>query len=212
MHFDDNYTILFEVIYQEYVIESEGKQMADTRQKKEENKTTWKRELMEWVIVIEVAVVVAVILNQFIIVNASIPTASMETTIMTGDRVFGNRLAYIKEEPERGDIVMFKFPDDERQLFIKRIIGLPGETLEMKDGKIYIDGSETPLDEPYLNVVPVGDYGPISIPEDAYFMMGDNRNNSADSRYWSNTFVYRDKIVGKAVLKYFPSIERVDQK
>lgn len=212
LHFDDNYTILFEVIYQEYVIESEGKQMADTRQKKEENKTTWKRELMEWVIVIEVAVVFAVILNQFIIVNASIPTASMETTIMTGDRVFGNRLAYIKEEPERGDIVMFKFPDDERQLFIKRIIGLPGETLEMKDGKIYIDGSETPLDEPYLNVVPVGDYGPISIPEDAYFMMGDNRNNSADSRYWSNTFVYRDKIVGKAVLKYFPSIERVDQK
>ncbi len=185
--------------------------MADTGRKKEEKKSTWKRELMEWIIVIEVAIVFAVILNQFIIVNASIPTASMETTIMTGDRVFGNRLAYMKEEPERGDIVMFKFPDDERQLFIKRIIGMPGETLEMKDGRIYIDGSETPIEEPYLNVVPVGDYGPIAIPEDAYFMMGDNRNNSADSRYWSNTFVYRDKIVGKAVLKYFPRIERIDK-
>ncbi len=185
--------------------------MRDSDSKQNEQKTTWKRELMEWVIVIEVAVVFAVILNMFIIVNASIPTASMETTIMTGDRVFGNRLAYIKEEPERGDIVMFKFPDDERQLFIKRIIGMPGETLEMKDGRIYIDGSDTPLDEPYLNVTPVGDYGPVTIPEDAYFMMGDNRNNSADSRYWNNTFVYREKIVGKAVLKYFPSIERVDR-
>lgn len=185
--------------------------MGNSKQKNDEKKVSWKSEIMEWIIVIEVAVVFAVILNKFIIVNASIPTASMETTIMTGDRVFGNRLAYLKEEPERGDIVMFKFPDDESQLFIKRIIGMPGETLEMKDGKIYIDGSETPLVEPYLNVVPVGDYGPVEIPEGAYFMMGDNRNNSADSRYWTNTFVYREKIVGKAVLKYFPKIERVDQ-
>ncbi len=177
--------------------------------KKETEKPSWKNELMEWIIVIEIAVVFAVLLNRFIIVNASIPTASMETTIMIGDRVFGNRLAYLKNEPERGDIVMFKFPDDEKQLFIKRIIGMPGETLEMKDGKIYINGSDTPLAEPYLNVIPVGDYGPVQIPEDAYFMMGDNRNNSADSRYWMNTFVYRDKIVGKAVLKYFPGIKRV---
>ena len=186
--------------------------MTDSGHKNQEEKVNWKKELMEWLIVIEVAVVFAVILNTFIIVNASIPTASMETSIMTGDRVFGNRLAYINAEPERGDIIMFKFPDDERQLFIKRIIGMPGETLEMKDGKIYINGAETPLEEPYLNAIPVGDYGPIEIPENAYFMMGDNRNNSADSRYWSHTFVYKDKIVGKAVLKYYPSIKRVDQK
>ena len=185
--------------------------MENSETKQTEQKSSWKRELMEWIVVVEIAVVFAVILNMFIIVNATIPTASMETTIMIGDRVFGNRLAYINEEPERGDIIMFKFPDDEKQLFIKRIIGMPGETLEMIDGKIYIDGSETPLDEPYLNVIPVGNYGPVVIPEDAYFMMGDNRNNSADSRYWTHTFVYRDKIVGKAVLKYFPSIERVDQ-
>lgn len=188
-----------------------GNRMENSKQKKTEKKTSWKSEIMEWIIVIEVAVVFAVILNMFIIVNATIPTASMETTIMTGDRVFGSRLAYIKEDPERGDIVMFKFPDDEKQLFIKRIIGMPGETLEMKDGKIYIDGSEASLEEPYLRVVPVGDFGPVTIPEDAYFMMGDNRNNSADSRYWNNPFVYRDKIVGKAVLKYFPSIQRMDQ-
>ncbi len=172
-------------------------------------KSAWMSEVMEWIVVIEVAVVMAVVLNLFILVNAIIPSASMEPTVMTGDRVFGNRLAYLTEDPMRGDIVMFKFPDDESKLYIKRIIGLPGETLEMKDGKIYIDGSDIPLEEPYLTVVPEGDYGPVSIPEGAYFMMGDNRNISADSRYWVNTFVYRDKIEGKAVLRYYPNIKKL---
>lgn len=177
--------------------------------KQSEKKASMKREIMEWVIVIEIAIILAVILNKFIIVNAVIPTASMETTIMTGDRMFGNRLAYLKKDPQRGDIAIFKFPDDEKQLFIKRIIGLPGETLEMREGRIYINGSEEPIDEPYLTVVPVGDYGPVTIPENAYFMMGDNRNNSADSRYWMHTFVYREKILGKAVFRYFPHIGKI---
>ena len=183
--------------------------MDHSEKEKKQKNNSWKSEILEWIIVIEVAVVAAVILNLFIIVNAVIPTASMEPTVMTGDRVFGNRLAYLSEDPQRGDIVMFKFPDDESQLFIKRIIGMPGETLEMKDGKIYINGSDTALDEPYLTVVPVGDYGPVTIPKDAYFMMGDNRNISADSRYWVNTFVYREKIEGKAVLKYYPNIKKL---
>lgn len=174
-----------------------------------EKKTSMKREIMEWVVVIEIAIILAVVLNMFIIVNAVIPSASMETTIMTGDRIFGNRLAYLNDDPQRGDIAIFKFPDYEKQLFIKRIIGLPGETLEMREGRIYIDGSEEPIDEPYLTVVPVGDYGPITIPENAYFMMGDNRNNSADSRYWSQPFVYREKILGKAVFRYFPHIGKI---
>ncbi|HOO27646.1 MAG TPA: signal peptidase I [Lachnospiraceae bacterium] len=177
---------------------------------KEEKKTSMRREIMEWIIVIEIAIILAVILNKFIIVNAVIPSASMETTIMTGDRIFGFRLSYLNEDPQRGDIVIFKFPDDEKQLFIKRIIGLPGETLEIRDGKIYIDGSSEPLDEPYLNVVPTGDYGPITIPEGAYFMMGDNRNNSADSRFWNQPFVYRNKILGKAVFRYFPNMGKIE--
>ncbi len=177
---------------------------------KKERAVSIKREIMEWVVVIEIAVILAVILNMFIIVNAVIPSASMETTIMTGDRIFGNRLAYLNKDPQRGDIVIFKFPDDEKQLFIKRVIGLPGETLEMREGKIYIDGSEEPLDEPYLNVEPIGDYGPITIPEGAYFMMGDNRNNSADSRYWMQPFVYREKILGKAAFRYFPHIGKIE--
>lgn len=168
-------------------------------------KESVKKEIMEWIIVIEVAVILAVVLNMFIIVNAIVPTASMETTIMTGDRLFGNRLAYNKEEPARGDIVIFRFPDDETQLFIKRIIGMPGDTLEMIDGVVFINGEA--IDEPYLATIPYGDYGPITVPEGAYFMMGDNRNNSADSRYWQQPFVYRDKILGKAVFCYFPFSE-----
>lgn len=167
-----------------------------------EKKASIKREIMEWIIVIEVAVILAVVLNMFLIVNAVIPSASMETTIMTGDRIFGNRLAYTKNDPVRGDIVIFKYPDDETQLFIKRLIGMPGETLQMIDGVIYINGEK--LDEPYLAAIPYGDYGPVTVPEGAYFVMGDNRNNSADSRYWKQPFVYRDKILGKAVFCYYP--------
>ena len=162
-----------------------------------------KKEILEWVTVIEIAVILAVILNVFIVVNAVIPSASMETTIMTGDRIFGNRLAYLNDDPKRGDIVIFRYPDDETQLFIKRVIGEPGDTVLIQDGKVYINGSDTPLDEPYFNGQPFGDYGPVSVPEDFYFMLGDNRNNSADSRFWKNPYVHRDKILGKAFFRYF---------
>ena len=95
-----------------------------------------KKEILEWVTVIEIAVILAVILNVFIVVNAVIPSASMETTIMTGDRIFGNRLAYLNDDPKRGDIVIFRYPDDETQLFIKRVIGEPGDTVLIQDGKV----------------------------------------------------------------------------
>ncbi len=180
----------------------------ETNNKKENNKSPKKnsvlREIMEWVIVIEVAVILAVVLNTVFIVNAVIPTASMEPTIMTQSRIFGNRLAYIKSSPQRGDVVIFKFPDNEKELFIKRVIGLPGDTVEMRDGLVYINGSDVPLYEPYVKETPYGDYGPVVVPEGAYFMMGDNRNNSADSRYWHQPFVYEDKILGEAAVEYFP--------
>lgn len=171
-----------------------------------EEKIDIKREIMEWIIVIEVAVVLAVTLNMFVIVNAIIPSASMEPTVMTGDRIFGNRLAYLKSEPKRGDIIIFKFPDDENELFIKRIIGLPGDTVEMVNGEVFVNGEA--LDESsYIVTRPEGNYGPYAVPEDSYFVMGDNRNNSADSRFWKNTFVRRDKILGKAAFRYFPLSE-----
>ena len=168
------------------------------------------RELLDWVIVIAISAAIAFALDKFIIVNARIPSASMEPTIMTGDRLIGNRLAYIKDNPQRGDVVIFLYPDNEKELFIKRVIGLPGETVNIRAGKVYINDSEEPLDESaYLVSTPLGDFGPYTVPEGAYFMMGDNRNNSMDSRYWNQKYVYKDKILGKAWARYFPNPSRV---
>jgi signal peptidase I len=127
---------------------------------------------------------------------------SMENTIMVGDDVITNRLSYVFGEPKRGDIVAFKFPDNEEEDYIKRIIGLPGETIEGKeeDGLVYIDG--VPLEEAYVMDKINEDFGPFVVPEDSYFMMGDNRLISEDSRDWDNKFVKKDKIYGKAMFKY----------
>ena len=146
-------------------------------------------------------------LNSFIIINARIPSSSMENTIMVNDRIFGNRLAYKSSDPERFDIVIFRYPDDEKTLFIKRVIGLPGETVSIVDGKVYINGSTEPLDDSFCRETPTGNFGPYTVPENCYFMMGDNRQNSHDSRYWTNTYVRKDKILGKAVVRYWPITE-----
>ena len=169
-----------------------------------EEKTSVGKELFQWVLVIIGAVILAFLIDTFVIVNAQIPSGSMENTIMTGDRVFGNRLAYKFSDPKRFDIIIFKYPDDESQLFIKRIIGLPGETVEIHDGNIYINGSDTPLEDVDIKEPMEGSFGPYTVPEGCYFVMGDNRNNSRDSRYWENTFVSEDEILGKAVLRYWP--------
>ncbi|MBO6133255.1 MAG: signal peptidase I [Lachnospiraceae bacterium] len=166
------------------------------------------KEITEWVVVIGTAILISLFIDNVIIVNATVPSSSMEKTIMTNDRIIGLRFAYIKDDPERGDIIIFKYPDDESILYIKRIIGMPGETVEIRNGVVEIDGE--PLDEPYLTVHTEGTWGPYEVPEGHYFMMGDNRNNSADSRYWQNTYLEREKIVGKAVIRYFPSIKKLE--
>ena len=169
-------------------------------------KSLWK-ELWEYVKMILFVVIVVLVVDNFLLINAVIPSESMENTIMTGDLIFGNRLAYLFDDPERFDIVIFKYPDDESQRFIKRVIGLPGETVEIREGKVYINGSDTPLDDSFTPETPVGNFGPYTVPEGCYFMLGDNRNNSRDSRMWDNPYVKKEKILGKAVLRYFPGIE-----
>lgn len=164
-------------------------------------------ELWEYLKMIIFVLVVVLIINNFLLINAKVPSESMEKTIMTGDHFFGNRLAYLFDDPERYDIVVFKYPDDESQLFVKRVIGLPGETVEIKQGKVYINGSEKPLKDNFTPETPLGDYGPYVVPEDSYFMLGDNRNHSGDSRFWQQPYVKKDKILGKAVLRYFPGIK-----
>ena len=173
------------------------------------NKTNAKKEVFEWIFSIAIGVIIAVLINRFVLINARVPSASMENNIMTGDRLFGYRLAYVNEEVERGDIVIFKFPDDESQLFIKRVIGLPNETVTIIDGKVYIDDNKEPLYEPYLAQEMVGTFGPYEVPENCYFMLGDNRNYSRDSRFWENTYVSKDKILGKALFRYFPKISTI---
>ena len=178
------------------------------------------RELLSYVKLIVIVVAITLVINNVVLINAKIPSPSMENTLMVKDRLFGCRLAYginlnlfgyeISEkfkDPDRFDIVIFKSPDDESRLFIKRVIGLPGETVEIKDGKVYINDSSTPLDDSFIPEKMTGNYGPYKVPENCYFMLGDNRNNSNDSRFWKNKFVRFDQLVGKAVVRYYPSIK-----
>lgn len=189
------------------------------------------KEIFSWIKVIVLAFVVALILNKFVIVNANVPTGSMESTIQPDDRLIGFRLAYLFSEPQRGDIIIFKYPVSPDEIYIKRIIALPGETMEIKQSKIYINGSETPIPEPYLKEewIVENDGLVLTIPEDHYFVMGDNRNNSLDGRYWASEavmnemastledavekkycFVSRDAILGKAIFRYYPSITKME--
>lgn len=175
----------------------------------EDKKIDWKKEVISFVTTLLIAMAVVFVLKNYIIINANVPTGSMENTIMPGDNILGFRLAYLQEEPERGDVIFFPFPDDETQKFVKRIIGLPGETVTIMDGKIYIDGATEPLEEPYLKEEWTKGTGPFvfEIPEDSYLCLGDNRNRSADAREWNNPYVAREKIIAKAIFTYFP-IER----
>lgn len=175
-----------------------------TNDKKQEKEIHIWTEILDYLKTIVIVVVAVLLLNQFVLINARIPSESMQNTIMVGDQIFGNRLAYINSDPERFDIVIFRYPDDPDQFFIKRVIGLPGETVEIKAGKVYIDGADTPLDDSFCPEVPVGDYGPYKVPDNSYFMLGDNRNWSKDSRFWNNSYVDKDAILGKAVLRYWP--------
>lgn len=173
----------------------------------EAKKTNWKKEIRDWVLMILVAIILATLVNSQLVVNAQIPSGSMENTIMTGDRVIGSRLTYKTKDPERFDIIVFHYPDNEEELFIKRIIGLPGETVNIIDGKVYIDDAAEPLDDSFIAEEMKGSFGPYTVPEDCYFVMGDNRNNSHDSRFWDNPYVSRDKILGKAYFRYWPLTE-----
>ena len=148
-----------------------------------------------------VAVVLALLIHTFVMQNFRIPSASMEPTLQIQDYIFASKLSYRFQEPKRGDIVVFKYPRDTTRYFVKRLIAVGGETVAFRNSQLYINGTLVPED--YL---PAGlrtpDYGPVEVPEGNYFMMGDNRNNSSDSREWG--FVPRNLIVGKEIFIYWP--------
>lgn len=193
----------------------------------EQKASVW-RELLSWVEIVVAAILISLFLTRVVLINAEVPSSSMENLIKPDDRLFGNRLAYTFGEPERFDVVIFKYPVDETQNYIKRVIGLPGETVEIRDAKIYIDGSDEPLVENYLpeEWVVENDGLTYTVPEDCYFVLGDNRNVSEDARYWaenayaedlvdsveegeSYTFVRKDQILGKAMFTYWPHFKKL---
>lgn len=165
--------------------------------------STVKKEVISWVKTIFLALILAGAVNSFLIVNAEVPTGSMENTIMAGDRILALRTSYWFEEPAAGDVAIFRYPDDPtgKTLYVKRIIGEEGDTVEVADGEVYVNGIQ--LEEAYIAETTVGDFGPYTVPADSYFMMGDNRNHSLDSRFWENQFVHEDEILGKVVLRYY---------
>lgn len=198
------------------------KEQETENNKTEEKKGDMRKEVVSWVRMFVIVIAVVFVLTQFVIINVRVPSGSMENTIMTKDRLIGFRFSYWFDEPRRGDIILFSYPVDEKQTYIKRVIGLPGETVEIRDGKIYIDGSSEPLEEDYLKETWTweNDGYTFKVPEGCYFVLGDNRNDSEDGRFWAQialnegkastpeeaepySYVKKDEIKGKAIFKYY---------
>jgi signal peptidase I len=177
------------------------------RRRKERDRV---RSAIEWVAVIVGALVVALIVKTFLFQAFYIPSASMEPTLGKGDRVLVNKLSYDVHDVNRGDIIVFELPPDKVgpdgiKDLIKRVVGLPGDVIESRDGEVYID--DELLDEPYLPDGTTTANPPIerqTVPEDHVFVMGDNRNNSMDSRYTNRGPIPIDTIVGRAFIQVWP--------
>jgi len=156
------------------------------------------------------ALALALLITEFVVVNASVVSGSMEQTIMTGDRVICNRLAYLRREPARFDVVAFNhFEDGQRWVYVKRIVGMPGERLEILDGIVHITGKDAPLPYCFVYGEIRGNYGPFYIPPGHFFVLGDNRVSSYDSKNWPDPFLPRENILGRAVFIYHPRLSLV---
>ena len=162
------------------------------------------RNLIEWVVIIVGALLVAFVVKTFLVQAFYIPSGSMLPTLQEQDRVLVNKLSYDLHGVERGDIIVFKGPEQaqgEVKNLIKRVIGLPGETVEAHDGFIFVDGKQ--IKESYLGPdVTTGPLEPIKVPPNHYWVMGDNRPNSKDSRYFGA--IDEDLIIGKAFIRVWP--------
>lgn len=165
-----------------------------------------KAEIFDYIKAILIALVIAFFVTHFIIINTVVPSDSMQNTIHVGDRLVTNRLAYTFCSPKRGDIIVFPYPDDESILYVKRIIGLPGEKVDIIDGEVYIDGEKLQEDYVSSEITDSTKNSSYEVPENCVFVMGDNRGVSLDARYWKNKYVNIDDILGKVCFRYYPTI------
>ncbi len=154
------------------------------------------------------AIVSAAIINFFFIINARIPSGSMESTIDSGSFVIGNRLAYFARDPQAGDIVFFRDEEITSSLLIKRVIATPGMRFAVRDGRVYINGEL--IDEEYVDHFGKDDFDEITVPEDCYVVLGDNRTESNDSRHWEDPFITKKQIKAKATYVWFPQLKKLD--
>ena len=176
--------------------------------------------LIDYGVVAVVAILLALLVQAFLVKPYRIPSESMASTLRPGDRVLVNRVVYRLREPHRGDVLVFRYPEDRDVVFIKRVVGVPGDTLRVRQGCLWVNGR--PVDEPYVHAtagrrdpttasVPVAGSTmrqpwslarPYTVPPDSYFVMGDNRTDSDDSRFWGT--VPRADIIGEGFIVYWP--------
>lgn len=179
----------------------------------------------DWMESIIVAFFLAMVIRAFVVQAFKIPTGSMRMTLIEGDLIlvnkfiYGAKVPFLKfwlpavRSPQRGDVVVFVYPEDRKKDFIKRLVGLPGETVEIKGGSIYINGN--PATEPIFNQIYYynrGDFSAegqkITVPQNSYFVLGDNSISSKDSRFWG--FVPKENLLGQALIIYWP-LNRIRQ-
>jgi signal peptidase I len=167
------------------------------------------REVIELLIIIAIAVIITTLLRLFVINQYEIPSGSMESTIEIGDRLYVEKVSYYFAEPERGDIVTFDDPIEEGRVLIKRCIAVGGQTVDLRDGKVVVDGiilnEPYTLDKPSLPLEPMREVRikyPYTVPQGSIWVMGDNRTNSLDSRYFGP--VSEEDITGKALFRFLP--------
>lgn len=173
--------------------------MADKDKKEEKSLGS---EVRDWVISIAIAVVLALLIRHFVVELYLVDGPSMRPTLQNQERLVVNKFIYKFEEPQRGDILIFQYPKDPSRDFIKRVIAVPGDTIEIKNNHVFVNGELK--NEPYILSTTKGDYPLATVPEGHIFVMGDNRNNSEDSRFADVGMVPYELIKGKAMLVFWP--------
>jgi signal peptidase I len=158
--------------------------------------------IYDWIPTLFFALLFALVIRSYAVASYYIPSASMEDTLRKGDLLIADKFSYkvLHHKPMRGDVVIFQYPENRKQDYIKRTIGLPGDTVEVRHGVVYVNGEA--LDENYIKERPDHEFGPTTVPSEHYFMMGDNRNHSSDSRVWG--FVPRSYLEGRALFVFWP--------